>query len=1235
MNFADIFSPSATYAAVGWLVDGAIRSALVLLLAAGACVVLRRASAAVRHLVWTLALAASLAIVFLSSVLPGWSILPAWADSISVRQPAPIASPPPAGVTAPIPEFRIANGPSLDNDAARVTPASPAKPVLSEPRAFATWNNARICIVALWAVGALSLLARLLWTSVRVTRRGDALPVLSDGPLAEAVALVAARMHVATPEIHQGPTGAMPTVWGLWRQRLLLPSDAACWEPARLSAVLTHELAHLRRRDLWSLLVAHIARAWHWFNPLAWYAVRQMRIEQEHACDDYVLRHGTLASDYATHMVDLAAQLAPPQTAGGVAVAMIDAPRLEARVRSILDAARNRAALSWRVAGLLVVLSSAVAVTLAVLRADTSPPWRSRFVLFEARGGSAVAYAGDNVHFMLLYHGGFGGDASTGRDRKTGMLHDAGVVRMYERGPRFNFLRTQDAPTRLRINQRTYDLARGRIFLIRDDHSIQQLELPDVAMPASHADVERLVAQAEAKISPDIIVAEHVVLWNGEIVEWPSAVERLRVTLKDKESKTPATFRYTRGAFREMRWASLHVEDMIKEWSGAGREYRRSLAPERYDFVRAAADLQPHPDRLRRGIVRNPAGQPVAKATVVVFSRESDPLPIALTPNLTLLDPTAETWTQTDDQGRFQIEAPDAGYDLAVLAPAGFAIAQISKSGEPVMVVLARAGEFRFAAPDDGGQTMSFLSYPKGMSPTGPGFAIAGVTIGRQAEVIRLPPGKVVTNREFDLPQGMRAVVGFEQVQLQPGETRNQTLPALDAETLSKPFSVQFPPNMNPFASDKVVNSIGKPTQVIMTGLPLTDALRYLSEYHDFPIRPDAEPLKAANISLDNIAVALDLNSVSLHFVLRSMLEPAGLAYLVDEEGLLITTKEKAAQAEKKRPGPPAGPGGDQPNQKAPRRDDGQAAKEQPRSLDNSADKPDTGSDFLRDIRRASAPLLATMAREHGYGLASGQYLRRIAPPFAPIRMEYYRAAHPQTPPLHGGVAAMTFFWTDEGLQANGMTFGSPDDGYNLTSIVDFVLDLKSPFIEGPRDLLIRQRIPGDWVVRRGLADAKAIAARELESMLRKELSLPIRLELREVEREVYVASGEYRYSPLPGRGKAKLQMTDETREVDQVEIYGKEVVPGGGGAGGGSGEFSMFLDWLGRWIAVPIISEVKDPPRHWLGWMLNWREPQTPQSMAEDQDAALVLPNITAQTGVTFEKEKRAVRILFVERAQ
>ena len=76
-------------------------------------------------------------------------------------------------------------------------------------------------------------------------------------------------------------------MWGLLAPNvILLPADADSWGEDRLRAVLLHELAHIRRNDWESRLIAQIMCAVYWFNPLVWFAARRMQVEAERACDD-------------------------------------------------------------------------------------------------------------------------------------------------------------------------------------------------------------------------------------------------------------------------------------------------------------------------------------------------------------------------------------------------------------------------------------------------------------------------------------------------------------------------------------------------------------------------------------------------------------------------------------------------------------------------------------------------------------------------------------------------------------------------------------------------------------------------------------------------------------------------------------------------------------------------------------------------------------------------------------
>ncbi len=58
--------------------------------------------------------------------------------------------------------------------------------------------------------------------------------------------------------------------------------------PAELELILAHELAHLRRGDLWMQLVQRLAEAVLFYNPALWYLTRRASTLREECCDDAV-----------------------------------------------------------------------------------------------------------------------------------------------------------------------------------------------------------------------------------------------------------------------------------------------------------------------------------------------------------------------------------------------------------------------------------------------------------------------------------------------------------------------------------------------------------------------------------------------------------------------------------------------------------------------------------------------------------------------------------------------------------------------------------------------------------------------------------------------------------------------------------------------------------------------------------------------------------------------------------
>lgn len=81
-----------------------------------------------------------------------------------------------------------------------------------------------------------------------------------------------------------------PMLVGAIRPHVLLPSGITSDASMRaLKFALLHELAHIKRKDLYVNLLLCFLQAVHWFNPLVWYAFRLIRQDMELACDARVL----------------------------------------------------------------------------------------------------------------------------------------------------------------------------------------------------------------------------------------------------------------------------------------------------------------------------------------------------------------------------------------------------------------------------------------------------------------------------------------------------------------------------------------------------------------------------------------------------------------------------------------------------------------------------------------------------------------------------------------------------------------------------------------------------------------------------------------------------------------------------------------------------------------------------------------------------------------------------------
>jgi HEAT repeat protein/beta-lactamase regulating signal transducer with metallopeptidase domain len=346
-----------------WLpfVEAIAKATLILGLAGVVALSLRGASAAARHLIWTSALLASLALPAASALLPEWQVA-----VLNVTAPA-----------APAAVMVDASSALAQNDHHAVpAPAISASLETRESTGLVTslvnagWTT---WIALTWAVGSILILGRLLVGIAAVHNLARRTEIATTAPWLGLAQALAADLGIRRVEFRRGGASTMPMTWGVMRPVVLMPADADTWPDERLRIVLLHELAHVKRADCLTHLLAQTACAAYWINPLTWIAARRARAERERACDDLVLASGTPGPDYAAQLLEVARAMRVGRLstfAASASLAMAHRSQLEGRLMAILDPSVPRSSMSR-----LRAAAAGTAALLLLAPLATIEPW--------------------------------------------------------------------------------------------------------------------------------------------------------------------------------------------------------------------------------------------------------------------------------------------------------------------------------------------------------------------------------------------------------------------------------------------------------------------------------------------------------------------------------------------------------------------------------------------------------------------------------------------------------------------------------------------------------------------------------------------------------------------------------------------------------------------------------------------------------------------------------------------
>lgn len=261
------------------------------------------------------------------------------------------------------------------------------------------------------------------------------------------------------------------------------------------------------------------------------------------------------------------------------------------------------------------------------------------------------------------------------------------------------------------------------------------------------------------------------------------------------------------------------------------------------------------------------------------------------------------------------------------------------------------------------------------------------------------------------------------------------------------------------------------------------------------------------------------------------------------------------------------------------------------------------------------------------YALADGEvvkYIHATTPAAQATRTDFYREViargKKDAKPLPGAV--MTFRYSKDGAKCRQVG-GGADDGegqigmalehvlsglFDETEAVALDIDLK----------LSGVHLAGDWVVRASATPDERMKA--IQKVLTDECKVPVKLELKDVEREVLVALGEWKLTPRAWR-------------KDAVDVYALEKVVDkkldGEAYLKGKGDLSRFLRDAGGLAGKRVVAgEIKNAPKE-MTWYLHERNSEKISEQQEDHDADAILKNVSEQTGLTFKAEKRKVPVL------
>ena len=332
-----------------------LKSAIVMIAAALLIHKLRAASAKFRHILLCAALASLLALPLFSGGLQPFRL--------------PIL---PAGIFPNELAQQPSRDPALElqRQSSGIVAADSGSPathdtLVDEQLAPSTFSW-RSIILPVWLIGVLLVLGRFVFGVITVRRLVARASELIGTSWTELSHELSRELGLKRDvKLLRSDKNVMPMTCGGLSAVVILPDEAERWSADRRRVVVLHELIHIKRGDLLTQTLAQVVCALYWFNPLVWWAVRKLRVEQEWACDEHVLAAGVAPSDYATHLLEIARNFHVDAMSAVTTTAIARPSQLQDRLCAILKPLDKRCTSGRLIATSCFVLSAVFISTAA------------------------------------------------------------------------------------------------------------------------------------------------------------------------------------------------------------------------------------------------------------------------------------------------------------------------------------------------------------------------------------------------------------------------------------------------------------------------------------------------------------------------------------------------------------------------------------------------------------------------------------------------------------------------------------------------------------------------------------------------------------------------------------------------------------------------------------------------------------------------------------------------------